>query len=131
MVGWSLVLPILKYVLPLPTLVRLMSSRGAGARQHEREEQVVVLARGLSRVRPLPFRDNCLERSLLAYRFLSRANAEPSLVVGVRREEDSVVGHVWVTLDGEPVDETSSSLRGFAPVVTFGSGGTPRLSSRG
>ncbi len=123
MFAWSLVLPGLKFVVPLPLLARLMWSRGRSEPRPGQEEKVVVLARGISRVRPLPHRDNCLEKSLLMYRFLSRLNADPRLVTGVRRGEEGVVGHVWVTVAGEPVGESPAELEQYAPVAVFGAGG--------
>jgi hypothetical protein len=84
MFAWSLLLPVLKYVVPLPLLARLMWSRARVEPQPGQEEKVAAFARRISRVRPLPHRDNCLEKCLLIYRFLSRFNADPRLVTGVR-----------------------------------------------
>ena len=44
---------------------------------------MLAMADLLTRLRPLLSRGNCLERSLLGYRYLARAGLEPSLVVGV------------------------------------------------
>ena len=122
MVGWRLVLPVLKRTLPLPRLARLMwAPASSRARDPGREEQIATLARGLSGRRRDGSRfDNCLERSLVAYRFLSRAGAEPELVVGVTRDEP-VRGHAWVRLDGEPVGD---SVDEFEEMTAFGRDGT-------
>src|SRR5215218_5594748 len=114
--AWSIVLPVLKHLLPLPTLVRLMSRRGGGVRSRGSEEQIVRYAR---RVYSLRRAGTCLERSLVAYRYLSRANAEPWLVVGVRRDNQVLMGHAWVLVDGSPLYESSASLDPFLPVVEF------------
>lgn len=123
MLAWSLVLPLLKYVVPLPLLARLMWSRRGGEPQPWREERVAALAARIARRRPLPNRDNCLERSLLIYRFLSRLNAEPRLIAGVRRGDAGVIGHVWVTVGGEPVGESLAALEQYAPIAVFGAAG--------
>ena len=125
MVAWALVLPVLKFLLPLPRLVRLVYKRGrSGARKARREQQIATLARWIHR--PLvPVDGGCLQRSLLAYRFLSEANAEPQLFVGMRREGNTVLGHAWVIVDGQPVGESWAALRGFVPVIAFGVGGLP------
>ena len=67
---------------------------------------------------------NCLERSLVLYRLLSEAHAEPSLVLGVSRRQDRVVGHAWVEVAGEPFRDKEA--RAFQPVVVFGQGGCAR-----
>ena len=121
MLGWRLVLPGLKWALPLPRLVRLMWWSG---RPHpatpERQKRVATLAYWLSgpaRVRAL---DNCLERSLLVYRYLSRTGAEPELVVGFSRRGDSVHGHVWVTLEDRGVFGDDGSEGEYESVMCFG-----------
>lgn len=55
------------------------------ARIFTREKQVVRLSRLTRRVLFLRQQDNCLERSLIAYRHLSDENANPLLVVGARQ----------------------------------------------
>jgi hypothetical protein len=62
--------------------------------------------------------DNCLERSLVAYRFLGRAGASPQLVIGVARDERGVRGHAWVTVDGRPIGESVPG--NFEVMMTFG-----------
>ena len=126
MIAWALVLPGLKFLLPLPRLVRLVYKRGrSGARKARREQQIATFTRWIHR--PLvPVDGGCLQRSLLAYRFLSEADAEPQLFVGMRREGDTILGHAWVVVDGQPVGESWAALRGFVPVISFGAGGLPR-----
>ena len=125
MLAWALVLPALKVMLPLPRLVQFVYKRGRrGARRIEREQQIATLTRWINR--PLvPVDGGCLQRSLLAYRFLSEADAEPQLVVGMRKKGDTVLGHAWVIVDGQPVGESWAALRGFVPVIAFGVGGLP------
>ena len=126
--AWSLVLPVIKHLLPLPTLVRLMSGPASSQRSYENERRIV---RSASRVYRHRRPGSCLERSLLAYRYLSNANADPTLVIGVRREERDVIGHAWVLVDGSPLYESSAYLESFVPVLdvcpTSGSTGRSRL----
>jgi hypothetical protein len=117
---WRLTLPLLKWIVPLPRLARLMWAAGAQReRDPAREEKIATLVEAISGRRGGRTLDNCLERSLVAYRFLSRAGAEPELVVGVSRDEP-VRGHVWVRLDGEPVRD---SVDEFEEVTAFGTAG--------
>jgi Transglutaminase-like superfamily/Coenzyme PQQ synthesis protein D (PqqD) len=121
MSAWSLVLPVLKHVLPLPTLVRLMARPAEGSRSADAEEQIVKWARRVYRLRKP---GTCLERSLLAYRYLSRAGAAPRLVLGMEREERGLLGHAWVLLDDTPLYQSHASLEAFLPVVEFAPDGS-------
>ena len=121
LVPWALVLPAMKYVIPLPTLARLMWARPvSNRRDRERERRVASLVRGLYRSCALRRDENCLERSLLMYRSLSRLGADPRLVAGLGRNSSRLVGHAWVTVDGEPVGEPASASDGLSRVVVFG-----------
>ena len=118
--AWSLVLPLLKRLLSLPTLVGLMSRRASAERSDDVEHRIVHTVGRIYRMRRA---GTCLERSLLAYRYLAGASADPQLVVGVRREARDVVGHAWVLVDGRPLYESSVALESFVPVVAFASDG--------
>jgi len=124
--AWAALIRLTKYALPLPRLVRLVAAPARGGpRDWQREQRLVVYARWAARlVRP---RDegSCLERSLVLYRFLALANAEPSLVVGFRSHEDRVGGHVWVVVDGHVVGEPVAAIAGYQVAMRFGPGGLP------
>jgi hypothetical protein len=123
--AWSLVLPIAKRTVPLPRLVRLMRPRERTAkRDPAREAAIASLAAWVFKTRPPGARDNCLERGLVAYRYLTRAGASPELVVGVAKETHTVHGHVWVTVDGRAVHDSPSTLAGFEPILVVKSDGT-------
>ena len=83
----------------------------------------MMLAETLSGPRGNPRLDNCLDRSLIAYRFLSKAGAAPELVVGVAKPGEEVRGHAWVRLDGVALRETDESLDGFEELASFGGAG--------
>ena len=124
MLAWSMALPLLKRTTPLPRLVRLVQlDPRRSARDPEREAKVAALAEWLFKARPRSARDNCLERSLVTYRFLGRLNAAPELVVGVGVREDATLGHVWVTVDGRPVHDDRESLDLYETVAVFASDG--------
>jgi hypothetical protein len=118
MFGWALVLPVLKRVRPLPSLARLMWCDD----RHRpiSEQHVLAHAQMIYRGRPL-FAYNCLERSLLVYRFLSEAGVEPTLVIGVRGRGRSLAAHAWVVVSGRPIGGDD----GFEAVVAFGPHGEP------
>ena len=129
LLGWRVVLPILKHVVPIRTLAGLMSAapgqnaRGSiEARRVRRDALRQMLIHGGRVV----MSGNCLERSLVLYRLLSEVGEDPRLVMGVRKEGDGVGGHVWIELDGQPIEDTPAGK--FAPLVVFGAGGE-RLSA--
>jgi hypothetical protein len=124
MAFWAPLLPVLKRTVPLPRLVRMLSrSPSSPDRQPERERRIARIGRLLYRSRTVRVRYNCLERSLVLYRFLGRAGANPELVVGVRKDEaDAVRGHVWVLLDEAPLYETAEELSKFVPILRFRGG---------
>jgi len=123
MACWALALPLLKHMVALPRLAALMWHKSAGAPSKQDVDRVVRLSAAVARVRPLPGADNCLERSLIAYRYLSALNADPRLVVAVRTADPSGFGHVWVTLNGAPVLHEDLSM--FTPVLELGGRGRP------
>lgn len=129
--AWAPALPLLKRVVPFRRLVRFMAAKPAKhARDPELERRIVRMARLVYRGRTGTFRDNCLERSLVVYRYLGRAGARPELRAGFRREGEKVRGHVWVLLDGRPVHEAPEELAGYGEVTAFGPDGA-RVSAEG
>ncbi|MBD0329384.1 MAG: lasso peptide biosynthesis B2 protein [Thermoleophilia bacterium] len=123
MLAWRAVLPALKRGLPLPRLVRLMAAPPSGrGRDHRREASIVDLADRVYGHRRAG--NGCLERSLVAYRYLARAEADPALVIGVRHGEGDPRAHAWVVVDGDAIHDAAASLAVFAPVAMFRSDGT-------
>jgi transglutaminase superfamily protein len=123
MLAWSAVLPLAKRALPLPRLVRLVRPRSRGQkRDHARETAIEALSAWVFKTRPPGARDNCLERGLVAYRYLARAGADPMLVVGMPRTPGGH-GHVWVSVDGAAVHDSPERLAEFEPVLAFASDG--------
>ena len=126
MLAWACVLPSLKHLVPIKTLAPLVRRQPRqSTRNRVREDQIVTFARWVCRATRWSRDGNCLERGLIAYRFLSAANAAPTLVVGVARGEagGGVRGHAWVVVDGQPMGERMSGLAAFAFVLAFGPGG--------
>jgi hypothetical protein len=124
--GWALLLAVLKHALPLSKLAPVMYKPArCGVRNPQREQRIATLVNWVHR--PLVRADEgCLQRSLVAYRFLSEANAEPQLFIGVRTESSAVLAHAWVAVDDQPVGESGGAIAGFTPVLAFGRAGAPR-----
>ena len=126
MVAWFIPMPLVKRVISLPRLTRIMwSEPGDLATTPEQQRRIIAAARFLVRSRPFGREGDCLDRGLVNFRFLSRADLAPRLVLGVRRDGGRVDGHAWVVVKGEPVGESSSSVERFVPIAVFGRGGEP------
>jgi hypothetical protein len=117
----------LKHMVPLQRLVRLAWRFPAGRRDHEAERRLVASVLRLSQFVGLRDRD-CLQRSLLVYRLLSRAGADPLLVIGFRRKDGRLLGHTWVIVDDHAIFESEADLITFSPAISFGTQGALRLS---
>ena len=124
--GWAMVLPVLKHLVPVRSLARLMYlAPGHAPRDAAREDRIVTFARWAARVMRWRSGGNCLERGLIAYRYLSAAGANPTLVVGLgRADRGGIVGHAWVLVDGKPAGDALSALSEYTPVFAFAGDGS-------
>jgi hypothetical protein len=122
---WTVVMQGLKYLLPLPTLVRLMSCEGQRvASDTPSENQIVAFARWAYRLTTWRGRGGCLERGLVTYRYLCANGAKPQLVIGVNKSDSGAIkGHAWVVVGDRAIDEGPESLREFRTVGAFGPNG--------
>lgn len=66
---------------------------------------------------------DCLPRSLLLYRELSKRSADPRLFLGFAGDGRPLVGHAWVVIDGEPLGEADATLSSMTAVCAFGARG--------
>jgi hypothetical protein len=114
---WAAALPILKRTRSVTRLVALMTPAESQRSSARIERNAITLSRWIYRAPLVP--DNCLERSLLAYRYLVRDRREHRLYLGIRAEEGGYPGHAWLTVDGVPVHEPDESLEAYVPLVVF------------
>lgn len=116
-------LPLLKRRMPLPRLVALMAAKGDPAASGRALRRVVFVVDAVLRLRGGD--RNCLERSLLLYRFLGAQERTPELRIGfVRDGSASLVGHAWVTIDGEPVGEADHPSQLYDELLAFAGDGS-------
>lgn len=110
---------LLKHVIPLPRLARWAWLRPV--RTPDDGSRAVALQCAV-RVRQWfgAERGDCLHGSLALYRVLSRAGANPTLVVGFRRDTAKLAGHAWIEIEGESVIEAPPRLSGFERACAFG-----------
>jgi Transglutaminase-like superfamily len=121
-------LSLLKHLVPLRWLAEWVWCSPAGPRNREAERRLIISVLRISRLVGLPDRD-CLQRSLLLYRVLSRAGADPTLVVGFAPTNDGMLGHAWIMVDGRSIIECEHNLLRFSPALAFGFQGALRSGS--
>jgi hypothetical protein len=119
MTFWRVVLPLLKRTLSLERLVRLMAAPRAAARDPRLEHFSVRVAGRLWRRSDGP----CLERSLALHRSLGSAGANPTLVCGMARESDGLVGHAWVEVDEQLLAEPRDPKERYTVVTRYSASG--------
>jgi hypothetical protein len=105
-------------MVPLQRLVRLAWCPPACRRDHEAERRLLASVLRLSQLVGLFDRD-CLQRSLLVYRLLSRSGADPHLFIGFRRKDGRLLGHAWVIVEGNAIFESEADLLTFSPAISF------------
>jgi hypothetical protein len=121
LLAWRLALAVLKRTVPIPTLVRLMATPdGRSTRDTPRIVELVDWLYAPRRDRDL---GNCLDRSLVLYRFLSRNEPGTRLVLGMRRGSSELEGHAWVIAGDRAFGETPASGGGFVTLATFAADG--------
>ena len=121
---WASVLPLLKWMLPIRSLVKLAWRTPRVPHDDARDDRVLAFSRWACRITRWRSGGNCLERGLISYRFLLEGGAAPTLVVGMRRaDETGVIGHAWVLLHGAPAGESLESVKDYVPMFAFGPDG--------
>ena len=116
-----LALGALKHVVPVQTLARWAWRAPRNPEDPEAVRRAIARVWRTQGLVNLGDRD-CLQRSLLLYRELSKAGAAPTLMVGFRRTADRTEGHAWVTARGTAAsapDEGAAYVTAFC----FGAGG--------
>ncbi len=128
--AWVVFVRVAKYVMPLRTLVKLVSpAPQPGARDADLERRIALFSDWASRVVRPATPGNCLERSLVAYRYLVDAHAAPRLVIGFRRGEHGVLGHAWVLVDGRPLRDSPAAVAEYHVAMSFEAGGRVLIDS--
>jgi len=117
-----LLLGVLKHLVPLRSLAKWTWCETTGPRDRLAERRLTANVLRLSKLLQISDR-NCLQRSLLLYRLLSAAGADPELVVGLHEHDGKIMGHAWVLVEGKSLVEPEPALLRFSPVLRFGARG--------
>lgn len=121
LLAWRMALAVLKRTVPIATLARLMASPGGRSPRDSR--RIVELVDWLYAPRRDRELGNCLDRSLVLYRFLSQNEPGTRLVLGMRRGSSELEGHAWVIAGNRAIGEIPQSDGSFVTLATFGADG--------
>ena len=109
---------VLKRLVTVQTLARWAWQAPRGASSPDLVRQAVARVWRTQGLANLGDRD-CLQRSLLLYRELSRLGADPTLMIGFRQAAQQTQGHAWVVAPDAPGIEAPDVTQ-FVPAFGFG-----------
>jgi hypothetical protein len=121
LLAWRMALPVLKRTVPIATLVPVMAHPAGRSTQDTR--RIVELVDWIYAPRRNEDPGNCLDRSLVLYRFLSPNEPGTRLVLGMRRGSSEIEGHAWVMAGDRAFGRTPASGGGFETLATFAADG--------
>lgn len=64
-------------------------------------------------------RNSCLKRSLLLYYFLGKHGVNVQIHFGIKKLDDRLAGHSWLTQDGNLIADREQHRRAFTEVLSF------------
>jgi hypothetical protein len=65
------------------------------------------------------FKPYCLNRSLILYHILQKVGVAVKINFGVRKADNDIEGHGWLTLNGEPYLENSDMIESFCLIYSY------------
>ncbi|MGQ0703489.1 MAG: lasso peptide biosynthesis B2 protein [Gemmatimonadales bacterium] len=106
--------PLLLYLVPLPTLTRWIRRRKPGKPDPRIEDAWLARWVDLALHRlPPPWRHTCLKRAVVLYYLLRRYGHPAELKIGVKRNsENQVAAHAWLVREGSLYLEPGGADRG-------------------
>jgi hypothetical protein len=114
-------LPVVLRIVPVRRVVRPRRARRREVADPRRLHATERLARRL-------WRDSsgtCLARSVALYLELRGLGAKPVLFLGIARPDESVLGHAWVEIDGDPLLEGGRDPRAnYSELLSLDSAGS-------
>ena len=113
LVLWLCWLPLMLRIQTIPSLLKRLAGSEAHLKKTQLElgEVIWIVTRvcNLRVFRSRVFPKLCLRQSLTLYRALANMGYPVGIHFGVRKDENNLTGHSWVTMEGRPVADTTSS----------------------
>ncbi len=118
MFGWRAAVPALKHCMTIRALADLMWSDPDPSEHDDPDARIARIGELTLTGGRLLVSRNCLTRSLVTYRLLSRAGATPVLLLGAAmRAGDTTAGHAWLEVGGRPFPAPDDET--YEPIVRF------------
>ncbi|OGL41328.1 MAG: hypothetical protein A2043_05115 [Candidatus Schekmanbacteria bacterium GWA2_38_9] len=116
----TIVLPVMVKISSLPKLMKILTPQKKKDNFSEEEIDRIVDATTLVLYgRFSIFRPTCLKRSLVLYYLLNKAGLKVVMNFGVKKNNDRLDGHGWLTLGGKPYLETYDPHDSFTVTYSY------------
>ncbi|MBI5789362.1 MAG: lasso peptide biosynthesis B2 protein [Candidatus Schekmanbacteria bacterium] len=102
----------------LPPLLRLLSPK-AGKQKSWPTDKIVAFTDTILELEKFIYRRNCFKRTLSLYYFLKRIGLPVQVNLGVRKKQDELEGHGWLTLHGQPYCEPNAQNLNYQVVYFY------------
>jgi hypothetical protein len=109
---WLWWLAVMLRIYAIPMLLERIAGKRKEAESPIDVDAVVGLVTHVCNLRPFRsriFPKLCLRQSLALYRTLIKMGYPIEIHFGVRKDENNLTGHCWVTMEGKPVADTAYS----------------------
>jgi hypothetical protein len=116
--GMLLVIPVLQRVLTLPALLHLFDTRAVSP-PRVTPSRLLALVREILSQRLGIFRPNCVKQSLILFHFLRRWGYPVQIYFGVAKHRETLSGHCWLELHGQPLAEPADPHQMFTVVYAY------------
>lgn len=109
----AILAPIVLRMLPLPRVLTLLDRASSAGHDHYRAHALAHRVRRWLRYGRGPWKETCLNRSVILYSMLRQHGYHPRLHIGVSGTDARFTAHAWVSLDGEPLGDMPTHLAAF------------------
>ena len=107
-------------LLSLPKLMGILTpKRKKKGTSQEDINRIIEIINNVLNQRFFIFHPTCLKRSLVLYHFLNRYGMKVIMNFGVKKNNDKLDGHGWLTLDGKPFLEDYDPHDTFAVIYSY------------
>lgn len=109
---------LLRHVRSLPELIRVLEPDTIDGGDAPRIDRQVQICDAI--LRRLYGKDYCLRRSVILFHVLRRDDNPVRFVMGVViRDNDSLIGHAWLEMNGEPLAEVVDPRNAYAVTYSY------------
>ncbi|NNE33934.1 MAG: lasso peptide biosynthesis B2 protein [Rhodothermales bacterium] len=103
--------------LPIPRLVDIFDSKGRSVPDGmDRLAHIRWLTDGI--LHRLFGGSYCMKRTLILFHYAQRYGVESTVVFGVARDGDTLKGHAWLSIDGEPYKENEGAVDNYKVIYS-------------